>query len=1242
MTAMTAMTAMVLLATPSLLPTVAKATVLAQTQIVTKLDWLTRWRTHLLSMETAYDTNILAYTYNNDNACRATATAWISNRTAIGCQGNSSYPCSGINSSPCCNDNSWIHDADYNKCKQVSNSQECCPYCLSTSDARYNYHCVISPQSVSVTVCYTKYNDPPAVPLPANYRCSTSPDHTINGNVKKNDSTDVEGPGPTCDFMINDFESGRDVNSFVNLGNEYSNSSFPYGQMDQGLLLMHRAAVANGSMTFTSGVNCAVMTSPKLNGGLDATLKPTSEFHLMDPIVYANHRKVKFAGGKRILVGGGRNEGTIEFSNNVSVSVFLFTNMGSVDFYNCSNTNLIANMTNNATVNFANSSATVSQVTNSGTIAFDHGSHGIYDTANTGDISFDNPDITLKTVTNQGSIQMRGGAYNLDNVINSGSISMSRGTYDLFTLRNSGNVSVNDASRFYVSTTINKRTFINLTTPGNVTVDGTKNSGIVQFYDSQHLIVTNTDNLVDGIVKFTGVSGSFYNLSNEGLVVLSSGHITADTIYNSGVILIKKEVSGSLKVVCNDGNITIENGIVGAFLILPTGITGVTVPAGVPVTYYTPPPGECDNSRRGITATFPTTSYSSLSTQNQNRFQTEFKASINRATDTPLDLIEIVSVADGSIKVNAFVTRPSRQQGVAFLDTVTVAPELIFSEEYGFSVDEFGTPTVTSDTSFSVQINTVTHEDVVEDAFDPSENDVALFIVVLYTTTIVCCAVALVIDGICVAVAMRRKEETRFWRGMNRTTMLRGDTRSCANLKELSIWSLRRRHPWLIACRPKGDFLDSTKRVLVLLIAIINLATITFLLLGTEQKLPGLEGEASAAIVACIVGYPIPFVFSQFFGRKSPKEFSVKHDHGEGLYAELIRWVLFFCPICIASHLELNFEEGADDLEGEASISAFDDGNPGAMGPGSDQDHKIERRTVVPVHFTWASESRGTIKEPFVVNVDDKGQKNDGIAEEDAEDNNFNWTTHDNLGVGVTVLIALGCAMLMCMISWKNEEERAEALSGIFIALAQDAFLRLVTTFGVEMLFVAPLTCCLCCSSSSSAPKSSPDSKDGPSRVGMKELVALNETIMVTVPADEPSFCVKLKTLEVDSVEPLGHSQGIRQGMRVISINNTHTVDAKSFLRTLKYAHATGDVLCFELTSKNIGGSGKAALGVSSPLNSSVINNHKTQRDSEATATLLPGSELKVSSAISTGDKLVSSSINDSRTEPRLPGQPDV
>jgi len=147
------------------------------------------------------------------------------------------------------------------------------------------------------------------------------------------------------------------------------------------------------------------------------------------------------------------------------------------------------------------------------------------------------------------------------------------------------------------------------------------------------------------------------------------------------------------------------------------------------------------------------------------------------------------------------------------------------------------------------------------------------------------------------------------------------------------ILALRRRHPWMTMCiRMPGDYIDSKKRVMILALLIFNGAAVCALLVGTEQNLGYIQGNISVAIMAMIIGFPLPFLVTQMLTRETPGEFKVSFT-ALGIVAAL-PW-LFWVVTLLMGEMETDFGLS---LEDEDDAGGDDAANENRENEGEEED----------------------------------------------------------------------------------------------------------------------------------------------------------------------------------------------------------------------------------------------------------------------------------------------------------------
>mmetsp|Transcript_4049 Transcript_4049/g.7738 ORF Transcript_4049/g.7738 Transcript_4049/m.7738 type:complete len:423 (+) Transcript_4049:86-1354(+) len=157
-------------------------------------------------------------------------------------------------------------------------------------------------------------------------------------------------------------------------------------------------------------------------------------------------------------------------------------------------------------------------------------------------------------------------------------------------------------------------------------------------------------------------------------------------------------------------------------------------------------------------------------------------------------------------------------------------------------------------------------------------------------------------------------------------------------------WRMARSHPWLsVALHPQGDFLDTRKRLVILVTLAFNSAAVCSLLAGTEQNLPGLGSDFSLLVVAFVLSYPTPYVLGTLFGRDMPKMHQKKWK-GEkrrdlGAYCA---YALCIFGYCLKSEFEFDGGDGEDMGDDDNGGGAEEGGHVQNEDLQGDEDHAKE------------------------------------------------------------------------------------------------------------------------------------------------------------------------------------------------------------------------------------------------------------------------------------------------------------
>eukprot|EP00466_Bigelowiella_natans_P016546 jgi/Bigna1/72337/fgenesh1_pg.19_\ len=151
---------------------------------------------------------------------------------------------------------------------------------------------------------------------------------------------------------------------------------------------------------------------------------------------------------------------------------------------------------------------------------------------------------------------------------------------------------------------------------------------------------------------------------------------------------------------------------------------------------------------------------------------------------------------------------------------------------------------------------------------------------------------------------VRTREEKQFWRSSNGIRKMHSEgKRSVGNFLKASRWMMRRRHPWIsVIWRHSGDYMNSQKRLTMLLALVLNAAVVCSLIRGTQQQLGFISGPTATAFVACVLAFPVPFSLFWTFARRAPREFQV-HFKQSGLIS------LIPCLFILAEDVEFQLAD---------------------------------------------------------------------------------------------------------------------------------------------------------------------------------------------------------------------------------------------------------------------------------------------------------------------------------------------
>ena len=238
-----------------------------------------------------------------------------------------------------------------------------------------------------------------------------------------------------------------------------------------------------------------------------------------------------------------------------------------------------------------------------------------------------------------------------------------------------------------------------------------------------------------------------------------------------------------------------------------------------------------------------------------------------------------------------------------------------------------------SSTEFRIRVNTFSNEDLSAAAFSPGSNPMMILIICLFSAFAIAYPFARTFDEKIKRQDHDRRKEVHFWRETNRIHQEHFKERTQERFVDVSKWAVRRRHPWLsLVYRPEGDYMTTQKRLMILLVLLLNMMVVCTLLIGNDQALPFLQTIAANALVACLFSFPVPYVFAKLFTRKTPPEFRMKLDRS-AVSGTCVGYTMMIIGICAG--LDSIDEAGEEHDAGDAED--VDDGGDGGDDDGGDE-----------------------------------------------------------------------------------------------------------------------------------------------------------------------------------------------------------------------------------------------------------------------------------------------------------------
>lgn len=274
------------------------------------------------------------------------------------------------------------------------------------------------------------------------------------------------------------------------------------------------------------------------------------------------------------------------------------------------------------------------------------------------------------------------------------------------------------------------------------------------------------------------------------------------------------------------------------------------------------------------------------------------------------------------------------------LTAVSVAPD------GGITCDSSHLTSFHSQTRFRLRINVVKPYDITDiRAYDPSRNKMMAFLLGLLGCFTLVFLFASKLDEQDRIDDVDRVEEVNFWRLANRARRYKISDRSHKNFRESLAIAMRRRHPWFsILAHPVGDYMNKRKRLIILLVLIINSGVTCLLLLGQKQQLPFISGNASTAFFAMLIGFPIPFTVALLFERSTPREYRLRVAR-QSMFASLAGCLFIIGGICFQDMLLSGGDnDDEDNGDNEGDVDGVNDEKDGGGGNEEDAGQEEEER----------------------------------------------------------------------------------------------------------------------------------------------------------------------------------------------------------------------------------------------------------------------------------------------------------
>ena len=251
-----------------------------------------------------------------------------------------------------------------------------------------------------------------------------------------------------------------------------------------------------------------------------------------------------------------------------------------------------------------------------------------------------------------------------------------------------------------------------------------------------------------------------------------------------------------------------------------------------------------------------------------------------------------------------------------------------------------------SRTEFRVRVNTFSGRDISLGAFDPNSNPMMALVIAVLAAFLALYPLAWTHDRRMKRLDSDGCRELAFWRAINRMHHERvNEPRAVHRFVDLARWALRRRHPWAsLFFRPSGDYLTSRKRLMILLVLLLNMACVCTLLVGNDQALPFVQGPVANALVACMLAFPLPYIFAKLFSRKMPTKLRIKRDSAM-MSGGCVGLVMMILTICVG--LDLGNDEGDDQDGDDVENAEGEEKNDAGDEKEDDEDIKAARQSRI-------------------------------------------------------------------------------------------------------------------------------------------------------------------------------------------------------------------------------------------------------------------------------------------------------